>query len=138
MIWLLLVLYQIKHFVCDYPLQTPYMLRKFLKFPDFILPLLSHSLIHGFTTFLICFLIRPQYAFGAALFDTIVHFIIDRIKASPNLGGRFKPLTKETYSTATSEQLNSNTYFWWALGADQFAHHITHYIIIFVITFGRI
>ena len=154
-VFLLLVLYQIKHFVCDYPLQGSYMLGKFKPYPQFILPLLAHSLVHGTYTFFIawCFKSWPV-ALTLALFDMGMHFTIDRVKASPTLGGRWTALSKnemqneilpclerwnkigliphelviEHYDVLT--RLKSNTYFWWALGADQMAHHLTHYIII--------
>lgn len=130
MIYLLLILYQIKHFICDYPLQTSYMLKKFSKFPDFVLPLLAHAGVHSLATFLICAPFGLQRASILALIDGTVHFIIDRLKASPSLGGKFEALTKDTYLTSTLEQKKSNRYFWWALGADQMAHHLTHYFII--------
>lgn len=164
MIYLLLVVYQIKHYVADFPLQGAFMLGKFKKSPDFILPLLSHGAVHGAMTFLIALCFKsPMVAAAFGLTDMVVHCIIDRVKASPDLGGRFKALTKtdfekhygqvvelkrlvigadvneaivlnshlETIETDWDARLKSNKYFWWALGADQFAHHITHYAIIF-------
>lgn len=130
MIWLLLVLYQVKHFICDYPLQTKWMLGKFKPFPDCFLPLLAHSAVHGVATFLIASMFKPKIAFWVALLDLAVHGMVDYVKANPNLGGRFKTLTKENYATATEAERKSNTYFWWALGADQTMHHLTHYLII--------
>lgn len=143
MIWLLLVLYQIKHFVCDYPLQGKYMLGKFKSGNEWILPLLAHSAVHGVATLLIASLIKPKIAFWVALFDTVIHFTMDRIKASPNLLGRFKALSGAEYMKIQSYQapgadihpedvakIQSNTYFWWALGLDQGVHHLTHYVII--------
>ena len=89
MIWLLLVLYQVKHFVCDYPLQGKYMLGKFKGGRDWILPLAAHAGVHGVATFLITLCVKPKSAFLIALFDMVVHFTMDRIKASPGLlGGR--------------------------------------------------
>lgn len=170
-LFVLLVLYQIKHFVCDYPLQTPYMLGKFKKYPDFIMPLLTHAAVHGVATFFIALWFKPEIAGFLALFDAGIHFIVDRIKASPSLLGRFKALSGTEYiqlqqNRAASEivleyraklkpktrgwrktieknreyhksqiagynkQFKSNVYFWWALGADQMAHHLTHYAII--------
>lgn len=159
MLYLLLVVYQLKHFICDYPLQNKYMLGKFLPYPRFILPLLAHSGIHSLFTFLICCTFGVEKALVLALFDGIIHFIVDRIKASPSLGGRFKALNKSTYIQAENmakgltsngeeipfniddqiretykqlgkDDLKSNMYFWWSLGADQMAHHLTHYFII--------
>jgi hypothetical protein len=143
MIWLLLVVYQIKHFLADYPLQGKFMLGKFLPFPKFILPLLAHASVHSVFTFLIAWCFKDwHFALALGLGDGIVHFIVDRIKASPELGGRFKALTKETYTALMAPDvkpderaaaLKSNTYFWWALGADQMAHHLTHYLLIYLI-----
>src|SRR5210317_2218207 len=106
----LLILFQIKHFLCDYPLQTAYMLGK-ANTKGWILPLATHAGVHALFTFIIVIVaFQPPYFLDTivlgvilALVDFIVHFIVDRIKASPSLGGRFKP---------------SQPYFWWALGAD--------------------
>lgn len=131
MILMLLIVYQLKHFLADYPLQNKFMLGKFLPFPKFILPLLLHGAVHGAFTFLIALSIKTwHFAIFVAFFDMVVHCFVDFIKANPSIGGRFKPLTKETYPNATEEMKKSNTYFWWALGADQMAHHLTHYAII--------
>jgi len=163
-IFTLLVLYQIKHFICDYPLQGSWMLGKFKKFPDFVMPLFAHSLVHGLATYMIVLAYRPSLALWLGFFDIGMHFLIDRIKASPSLLGRFKPLTPsgylmakrmsdgmsiasgepmpsdrvdektlEAYKEMGTKDLRSNTFFWWALGADQMAHHLTHYAIIWAI-----
>lgn len=137
MIWALLVVYQLKHFIADYPLQGQYMLRKFLPTPHWILPLAAHAGVHAAMTATIALCVRPHAALWLALFDFAAHFTVDRLKASPNLGGRFKPLTKDTYPTATDDQKKSNTYFWWAIGADQTAHHLTHYALIAMMMAGR-
>lgn len=146
MIFLLLVLFQIKHFVCDFPLQTPYMLGKF-KEKGWELPLLAHAGVHAGVTFLISLgFTNLTSAFLLAIFDLSVHFTMDRVKASPDLLGRYKALSAGEYrfnseglklqlenrwdSTKTKNNLKENTYFWWALGLDQCVHHLTHYVII--------
>ena len=124
-IFTLLVLFQLKHFVCDYPLQTQYMLGK-MQATGWIQPLAAHAAVHAIGTFIITIIVfNPAYYLDAvtlavilAIVDFIVHFMVDRIKASPNLGGRFNP---------------TQPYFWWALGADQMAHHLTHYLFIAII-----
>lgn len=140
MIWLLLVLYQIKHFVCDYPLQGKYMLGKFKGGNEWILPLLAHAGVHGVATLLIALAVGSHHALSLAFFDMTIHFTMDRIKASPNLLGRFKPLTAQTYMAAVKANdqaaLKGNTYFWWSLGLDQGVHHLTHYAIIWFLIGG--
>lgn len=130
--FVLLVIYQIKHFLADFPLQGKYMLGKFKNGKDWILPLLAHVSVHGLFTFIISLFIKPKIAIYLALFDMIVHFIMDRIKASPNLLGRFQALTKKDFMNGgiTGNEIKSNTLFWWSLGLDQMVHHLTHYIII--------
>ena len=124
-VFLLLILFQIKHFICDYPLQTAYMLGK-ANTKGWVLPLAAHAAVHALFTFAITLIaFQPTYFLDAvvlatvlALLDFVIHFTVDRIKASPNLGGRFKPTQPQ---------------FWWALGADQMIHHLTHYLFIFII-----
>ena len=116
-IFLLFILLQIKHFICDYPLQNAYMLQKANK-ENWIFPLALHSLVHAIGTFLVFSLFNILFAFYFALADFILHFIVDRIKASPNMGNRWgidKPQ------------------FWWALGLDQMVHHIINIIFIYLI-----
>lgn len=89
----LLFAFQVKHFIADYPLQTAYMLGKMQR-TGWIKPLMAHAAVHAFLTFLIVLLVQPSnyfLYFILPLADFSIHFIIDRIKASPDLGGRFKP-----------------------------------------------
>lgn len=132
LVFILLVVYQIKHFVADFPLQTPYMLGKF-KDEGWVGPLSAHAGVHaGFTFLIVTFACTDlMFAFAAALFDFIIHFTMDRIKASPRLLGQYQALSKADYMRGASPtQLRSNTFFWWSLGFDQAIHHLTHYFII--------
>ena len=121
LIFVLLIIYQIKHFLCDYLWQGPYMLGKF-KDRGWVLPLLAHSSVHALATFLIVFVFTQALllSIGLALFDLVIHFTMDRIKASPDLLGRYGIKEKQ---------------FWWSLGLDQMVHHLTHYAIIAIILF---
>lgn len=148
-IFILLIVYQLKHFLADYPFQTPYMLGKFKEHPHYILPLLCHVAVHGMFTFIIVGMVRPNYAPAMALLDMVVHFVMDRVKASPTMLGRYKAITKEEYiaydrmrlfdktnpeaAKNAEAKLRSNVYFWWALGLDQGVHHLTHYLIIYLV-----
>jgi len=111
----LMIFLIIKHFLADFPLQTPYMLGKGKKGVSWILPLAAHAGAHAAFTFAIFLFYKPHHALFLAVIDFIAHFLIDRIKASPLLGGRFKP---------------TESYFWWALGADQMAHSLTYVALI--------
>ena len=153
----LLILYQIKHFLCDYPLQTPYMLGKFKAGNKWIKPLIAHAGVHFIGTFCIVVALTPKLAPALAAIDFLIHFFIDRVKASPNLGGKWEAISKAEYPTIAAlakgelaltntsfveyqqkkvwanQKLKSNKWFWWALGMDQMAHHLTHYMIIAIV-----
>ncbi len=136
-IWILLVAYQLKHFVADYLLQTHYMLGKFRE-KGWVLPLLAHVSVHAvFTATIAIAFGRMDIALQLALFDGFAHFVLDRIKASPSLMGRWKPLSAIGYMTAYKDgetaKLRSNQRFWWSIGVDQMVHHLTHYVCIFAI-----
>lgn len=120
-IFALLFIYQLKHYFCDYLFQNEYMLGKF-KREGWVAPLTAHCLVHAAATFAIIINFTDNIAlvFYLSVFDFVTHFIMDRIKASPNLLGRFNHQQKE---------------FWWALGLDQMWHHLTHYVIIFAVLF---
>ena len=68
-------------------------------------------------TFIICLFVGVNHtdSFVYATLDISIHFIMDRIKASPNMLGCFNPKDKG---------------YWYVLGVDQMVHHMTHYLII--------
>jgi len=116
-LFLLLILLQIKHFICDYPLQNAYMLQK-ANSNNWFYPLAAHSAVHALGTFLVFVSFSFTHALYFAVADLILHFIVDRIKASPNLGNRWKM---------------DNPKFWWALGLDQMAHHLINILFVYLI-----
>jgi hypothetical protein len=132
----LLLAFQVKHFLADYPLQSPaFFLGKFRRGWDFLPALVAHALIHGGLTSMICAVAGAP--FGRCLllgaFDTLVHGTMDRIKAGHRYMGRWKPLTASEYPTATPAQKLGNKLFWNALGFDQMVHHLTHYAVIWAL-----
>jgi len=116
--FLLLVIYQLKHFVADFPLQCKYMLQKDKPGWDFFLPLAAHSAVHGAITLVIVLAVAP-HLWWLALLDFTIHFTMDRIKSGPRYLGRYCDSLKAAY--------------WNCFGWDQMVHHLTHYSIIWVI-----
>ena len=114
----LLIAFQIKHFVADYPMQGKYMLGKFNK-TGWWLPLLIHAFVHGAFTGLILTVVNPKLGL-LVLFDMFTHFWIDRGKVLIN---------RHVKSASTTDK----PIFWWTLGVDQMMHHLVHYIMIYVI-----
>ncbi len=156
LVFVLLLVYQLKHFLADYPMQTSYMLGKF-KDKGWVLPLAAHAGIHAMFTFgiaeytLMATREHPSLfvvPFVLAAFDFAVHFTMDRIKAAPKLMGRWKALSATEYFAANitatkvtiqgaenavsnaQKRIRNNTWFWYALGFDQMVHHLTHYAVI--------
>ncbi len=148
-IFALLIVYQLKHFVADFPLQGTYMLQKFKPDWGFFFPLLAHVTVHGGMTLAIVWFINPSL-WWLALVDAGIHFTMDRLKAGPKYMGRWKPLTGEQYmehkkkadeydaivpygKLEAHDKLRGNVLFWWSLGIDQMIHHLTHYVIIYIL-----
>lgn len=136
MVFILFIAFQLKHFLADFPLQIPYMLGKFRK-KGWVKPLAMHCYVHAIITFIISYIYSDARSFSfclsLGLFDFIAHFVMDRIKASPDLLGRFKPLTSANYTLATPEQRRSNWLFWQMLGVDQLWHGLTDTLIVFLL-----
>jgi hypothetical protein len=114
----LVVVFQIKHFIADFPLQFPYMLRKMSDNWDFLVPLSLHCGVHTLLTLAVCLLTAPALWYLAVL-DFVIHFIMDRIKSGPRYLGRFNDVHRSS--------------FWIALGFDQMVHHLTHLYFIWLI-----
>ncbi len=114
--FLLLTIYQVKHFIADFPLQREYMLRKTRAGWDFAPPLAVHCAVHAMLTLIIIGIFAPTL-WWLAMLDFVVHFIMDRIKSGPKYLGRYNNLHKPA--------------FWSCLGFDQMVHHLTHFYIVF-------
>jgi hypothetical protein len=117
----LCVLFEIKHYVCDYPLQKfPYMYKnKHLQWhPGGWL----HAGVHGLGT-LSVFLLLSMFAHVpimvlvmAPLLDTAIHHSIDHWKMNKCLDNKWGPLDSSEY--------------WLILGQDQMWHKMTYYALI--------
>lgn len=145
-VFALLVIFQVKHFLADFPLQTSYMLGKF-KRQGWFWPLISHCAVHAFFTIAISayFVTWPE-AVMLGTVDLLFHCSMDRVKASPDLMGRWKALSPAVYVyhqavlvernvsvtrfEGSKKALRGNRLFWYCLGIDQAWHHLTHYFII--------
>ncbi|MCB0385952.1 MAG: DUF3307 domain-containing protein [Bdellovibrionales bacterium] len=116
--FLLLVIYQVKHFLADFPLQREYMLQKTKAGWDFFTPLAVHCLVHGILTLVIVLVLAP-HLWWLMIVDVVIHFFMDRIKSGPRYLGRFHDKSKAAY--------------WNCFGFDQMVHHLTHFYIVWVI-----
>ena len=97
-----------KHFLLDFPLQTPYQYLNKGKYghPGGLL----HSGLHGLATLLIFALVTP-FAYLFALADFLIHYHIDWAKVQINNHYQLNPQTPR---------------FWTLLGLDQYLHAMTY------------
>lgn len=119
-ILLLLAAFGIKHFICDFLLQYPYMLSE--KGTYGARGGIDHALIHSLGTLIVLVAVLPWslavhiFAVILALFDGVIHYHIDWAKQQLNRG-----LTP------------ADRWFWVWFGADQTLHYLTYIAIISVI-----
>jgi Protein of unknown function (DUF3307) len=106
----------VKHFICDFPLQSnPWLYRNKGTYlhPGGIV----HAGIHGIGTLLVLAPFIGSVSIMYALIDMVVHYHIDWAKMK---------VTKH-YNL----QAHNSEYFWILLGFDQLLHHITYFMIVY-------
>jgi Protein of unknown function (DUF3307) len=115
---LLLIALQVKHVICDGPLQTLQMVRDKSTYGK---PLgIVHALIHsvGSLVVLMLFGVPLIYAAQLVLFEFVLHYHIDFIKEK----------IVQHYGW-----YHSDGPFWWALIADQTLHHMTYVLLVWLV-----
>lgn len=115
-VFLLLILFSIKHFIVDFPLQKPYqwMNKGTYGHPGGIL----HAGLHSAGTFLVVYWFTdPISAMLASVVDGVVHYHIDWAKMNLN---KFYGL-----------KADKDEDFWTLLGADQLLHTSTYIFIVY-------
>ena len=117
-ILLIVAALQVKHFICDGPLQTRAMVEAKGQYGR---PLgLLHALIHGVGTVLVL----ATFGFASAmvlllgLLDFAIHYHVDFTKENV--------VRKAGWTPAQGP-------FWWALSADQTAHQLTYLLITYIL-----
>ena len=128
-VFALLIVFQVKHFIIDYVVQfSRHDSMKKFEADGWVFPLFKHANDHGmasaFIVSTVLYAVSTPWlplillSLGAYVFDLVVHFTMDRIKASPNILGKYKFPSRE---------------YFFSLAVDQSVHHVTHYVIIMVL-----
>jgi hypothetical protein len=121
LVLLALLILQVKHFVADFVLQSPY---QFLNKGTYGHPGgFVHAGIHALGTILAFFIIRPSLGLGIAIMlgEFVAHYHIDWMKER----------------TVRRQQLKfPQAEFWWAFGADQAMHQATYIAIVAVLAWN--
>lgn len=116
-----LLVLQLKHFVADFVLQTPY---QFLNKGRYGHPGgLIHAGIHALGSTLAFLVITPSLGLGAAIVagEFIAHYHIDWMKER---------------TTKAKQWVFPQTEFWWTFGADQALHQATYLTIAAMLAWG--
>jgi hypothetical protein len=117
LVLLLVAALQVKHFICDGPLQTLAMVEAKGHYGR---PLgLLHSFIHLIGTVLVLagFGFAMPVVLLLGLLDFAIHYHIDFSKENVVRKAGWTP---------------AKAYFWWALSADQMAHQLTYLLIAYL------
>jgi hypothetical protein len=113
---MILVLLFTKHFIVDFPLQTPYQWQNKGTYghPGGLL----HSGLHGIGTFAIfaVFLVSIKAALLLGFIDFLVHYHIDWAKMRLNAHYGWRP--------------DTHPEFWVLLGLDQYLHALTYLVMV--------
>lgn len=116
-ILVLLVLFQIKHFLADFIFQTEYMAANKGTFlhPGGV----QHSLIHAlFTLGILLIFTIPVAAILFSIIDLLLHYFIDFFKMNINERKCLTPYQR---------------HFWVLLGFDQLLHQLTYLMIVWAL-----
>ena len=115
--WALIAVFsilEVKHFICDYPLQSLYQLQNKGTYghPGGIL----HSGLQALFTLPAFLLVTPTLWLGTAIIvgEFLIHYHCDWLKSQINDRYNLQPNQRE---------------FWWAIGADQLVHHLTYVVV---------
>ena len=112
---------QVKHFICDGPLQSKAMVDEKRRYGARLG--LIHSAIHGFGALIVVvmFIGFVPLAFALALLDALIHYHVDFTKENV--------VSKMGWTVAQSP-------FWWAMSFDQMLHQMT-YLAMAILAFSR-
>lgn len=109
--------FTVKHLIADYMLQSASMVAGKDSRRQWLFPLTLHAAIHAGGTFLLVIAVQPLLWWLAPL-DFAVHAAIDRTKSMVGGYGVWRP---------------EESRFWRLHGADQAAHHLTHFAYVLVL-----
>lgn len=122
---LLYIAFRLKHYTCDFILQTDWMaLNKGQPGRDGYKALFSHTACHAAGTTIIALIFVPAL-WWLGLLDLVVHSVVDRAKG---------------VLTLRKGWAYDSRWFWWSFGLDQEAHNYTHlaYIVFIVLYAGGV
>ena len=113
----LFLAFAVKHLLADYMLQTAAMVHGKEAERHWLRPLSLHAAVHAAGTLLLVLIVAPAFWWLSAV-DFALHGAIDRLKSIVGRHGGWRP---DEYR------------FWWLHGADQAAHHITHFAFVLIL-----
>ena len=134
-IFVLLLAFQIKQLLCDYPIQPEFLLKRFQS--SSVNGLLLYSFFHGFFTLAICLILTTAsfpLAAGLALLDVGIDFVLGLTRSKSDLLARFRPLDLQEFTVASRKAKRQHRLYWIFFGIDQALHHMTHFSIVYILS----
>jgi len=117
-LFILYVVFRLKHLMCDFMLQSDWMaLNKGKPGSTGYKALIAHTGIHSVGTLLVMLIFAPAL-WWLAIIDLLVHSLVDRFKGVLTFKKGWKA---------------KDTMFWWAFGIDQELHNLTHIVFVVMI-----
>lgn len=118
----LLIIFQLKHFTGNFSLRNLYLSNKMFIAADYsgpsIIPtLLIHSSVHAAITLGIVLVVRPSVWYLACV-DLIAHFLLDYVKLSRKILGRWDV---------------QHPLFWWGLDLVKLGHNFVYYYFVYIL-----
>ena len=109
--------FAIKHFLADFLCQPGWVAAGKCAATGWARPLAMHAAMHAVLTMLIATVVVPSL-WWLGILDFVLHCAIDRTKAVLSRRLALQP---------------ADDAFWWAFGADQLAHQLTHIVWVVVL-----
>lgn len=133
-LFLMLLAFEFKQFLCDYPIHPTFILKSFQT--DNNRAFLFHAGIHALLTLAIC-LIFTTAEFPLALMlaglDFFMDFALAIFRSRTGFIARFKPLDLDEFMEASRHQKVQHRLYWLFYGLDRMIHHVTYFAIIYIL-----
>lgn len=134
-IFLILIAFEVKQFICDYPIHPTFILKRFQT--DGNRAFILHALAHACLTFLICFFMTTAelpLIFMLASLDFLIDFMLAIFRSRTQLIAHWRPLDLEEFMLASRRDKVRHRLFWAAYGLSRTIRHLTALGILYILS----
>jgi hypothetical protein len=133
-IFLILLMFEFKKLLCDYPIHPTFILKKFQS--ENYKAFAFHSFVHSFFTFLIISIMTDAdmgLSLTLSFFEYIVHFALSLWKSRSQLMARFRPLDLDEFLVADKKSKFHHRMYWGIFAVDRMIHQGLYLLILYVL-----